>query len=143
MIKIIVRGEPRGKDRPRFNRKSGRAYTTKETRQYEESIQAAHRERYGDKMFPKDVPLATEIKAYCSVPASDSKVKRAKKLGGLIRPTKKPDWDNIGKVVADALNKVAFFDDAQIVEAHIYKYYGETPRIEVKIGEVNEKIINP
>jgi Holliday junction resolvase RusA-like endonuclease len=37
----------------------------------------------------------------------------------------KPDWDNIGKIVSDALNGVAYADDAQIVSGTVEKVYHE------------------
>ena len=54
-------------------------------------------------------------------------------LDRVIRPTKKPDWDNIGKVVADSLNQVAYRDDAQVVDSQVRKFYSDQPRIEVTI----------
>lgn len=33
-----------------------------------------------------------------------------------------PDWDNLGKLVSDALNKVAYKDDAQIVSGTVRKH---------------------
>lgn len=56
-------------------------------------------------------------------------------LLGLIRPTKKPDIDNITKAVLDALNKVAYKDDAAIVQFSVEKFYSDNPRVEVTIGE--------
>ena len=50
-----------------------------------------------------------------------------------IRPTKKPDMDNILKIIADALNKVAYYDDKQIVECSIKKYYSNAPKVIVEI----------
>lgn len=44
---------------------------------------------------------------YCALASSDNRKKRAAKLSGAIRPTKKPDCDNIGKIVADSLNGIA------------------------------------
>lgn len=38
-------------------------------------------------------------------------------LAGEIRPTKKPDMDNVVKIIADSLNNLAYYDDTQIVEA--------------------------
>ena len=55
-----------------------------------------------------------------------------------IRPVKKPDADNIIKVVADSLNQVAYHDDAEIVRVSLAKYYGRQPRIEVEIKTVEE-----
>ena len=51
----------------------------------------------------------------------------------LIRPTRKPDFDNIGKVICDALNGIAYRDDAQIVDALVRKFYSDTPRVIVEI----------
>ena len=44
-------------------------------------------------------------------------------VSGSILPTKKPDGDNVEKAVADALNKVAYLDDSQIIEAKWQKIY--------------------
>ena len=51
----------------------------------------------------------------------------------LILPTKKPDTDNIAKAILDALNGVAYYDDAQVVELHVVKKYSDEPRAEVMI----------
>ena len=64
-----------------------------------------------------------------------TKKKRKLVEEGVLRPTKKPDWDNIGKIVSDALNKFAFLDDAQIVDARVVKEYSKTPKVIVKISE--------
>ena len=57
---------------------------------------------------------------------------------GEIRPVKKPDADNIIKVVADSLNKVAYRDDADIVRVALEKFYSWQPRIEVEIKTLEE-----
>ena len=131
IARFIVLGEPQGKGRPRFTGR-GRAYTPAKTAQYEAQIRRAYQSQAGQ-VFPEGIPLAVRIIAYYRVPASDSKRKRLDKLQHRIRPTKKPDWDNIGKVVCDALNGVAYKDDAQIVTAVVYKFYGDQPRVEVEI----------
>lgn len=78
------------------------------------------------------------IKAYYAIPTSASKKKQAAMEAGEIRPTKKPDADNIIKVVADSLNQVAYHDDAEIVGVSLAKYYGRQSRIEVEIKTVEE-----
>ena len=50
------------------------------------------------------------------------KKKQKQALSGDILPTVKVDLDNCAKVVCDALNRVAFADDKQIVELYIKKY---------------------
>lgn len=50
----------------------------------------------------------------------------------------KPDWDNIGKIVCDSLNLVAYHDDSAVVDAQVRKFYSETPRVDVMI-----KVVGP
>ena len=143
IVKLVIYGEPKGKARPRYSRKAKRVYTPTDTVNYENLIRAAYWAKYGNVcVFPKDMPLDMRIRAYYEVPRSDSVKCRSKKLAGAIRPTKKPDWDNIGKIAADALNKVAYYDDAQVVDAQIRKFYSNNPRVEIIIkyagGKSNE-----
>ena len=42
---------------------------------------------------------------------------------GELLPCKKPDADNIAKVICDALNKVAYGDDTQICSLKVDKRY--------------------
>ena len=50
-------------------------------------------------------------------------------------PTKKPDADNIAKVVCDALNGLAYKDDAQVIDLTVHKRFGD-PKVIVKIWEM-------
>jgi len=47
--------------------------------------------------------------------------------------TKKPDLDNLIKLIKDACNKIIWKDDAQVVSIFAEKVYSETPRKEVII----------
>lgn len=51
------------------------------------------------------------------------------------QPTLKPDWDNIGKAVCDALNGIAYKDDAQIISAEVIKRWAVDgiPKVIVEI----------
>lgn len=53
---------------------------------------------------------------------------------------KKPDIDNIAKVVCDALNGVAYKDDKQIVSLKLAKRYGSLPMVVIDINEIKEQI---
>ena len=75
------------------------------------------------------------ITAYYSIPKSTSHKKHVAMLEHKIRPTKKPDMDNVCKSIADSLNKIAYRDDTQIVDCQIRKFYGEWPRVVVTIQE--------
>lgn len=135
MIQFVIMGEPQGKGRPRFAR-SGHTYTPEKTAAYEKAAALAYKRRYQGKSFEKGVPLEMRIRAYCKVPQSASKAKRADMLSGMIRPIKTPDADNIAKIICDALNGVAYHDDAQIVRIAVEKYYGATGYVEVALKEI-------
>jgi Holliday junction resolvase RusA-like endonuclease len=131
-ITFTVLGEPVGKARQRVTRFG--TYTPEKTVLYENLIKTEYRRQCNDHRFDDKQPLCMEVKAEYMIPASASKAKRAAMARGEIRPMKKPDWDNVGKVVSDALNKLAYRDDTQIVDCTVRKFYSESPKITVKIG---------
>lgn len=55
---------------------------------------------------------------------------------GAILPSRKPDVDNIEKAVLDALNGIAYKDDARVHRTSGAKFYGAPPRLEITIKEV-------
>lgn len=139
-IKFTIYGEPVGKQRPKFasRGKFVQAYTPKKTENYENLIKLEYQAQVGNDMFPRERALGMLITAYKGVPKGTSKKREGLMSLRKILPGKKPDWDNIGKVVSDALNGIAFADDAQIVTACVRKLYGARPRVEVEIWEVGD-----
>ena len=129
---FTVAGEPQGKARPRFTR-CGRTYTPRKTVAYEEAIREAFR-MAGGKLT--EMPVKVQITAYCKIPISVSKTRAEKMFHGEILPAKKPDVDNIGKVVLDALNGVAYKDDAQVCLLKVGKLYSHDPMIFVTVSDV-------
>ena len=124
-LHIRINGEPRGKQRPRFT-KQGRTYTPKETRQYEQEIREAALKAaaiLGYAKPPADCPVQVHITSHCAIPKSWSRKKREAAQQGKIRPTVEPDADNIGKIICDALNEIAYHDDKQVVELLVSKRY--------------------
>lgn len=133
-VTFTIPGAPSGKERPRFNGRTGRTYTPQKTRDYEETVRECCKEAL-DAPFPPDAAIRCEIFAAFPLLASDSKPKRRRKLADLLKPTKKPDWDNIGKIVCDALNGVAYHDDSQITCAVVKKRYAAFPCVRVTLSE--------
>ncbi|MGG4449613.1 RusA family crossover junction endodeoxyribonuclease [Brevibacillus porteri] len=79
--------------------------------------------------------LALKIVFIMPIPASWSKKKR---WDALEKPhTSTPDLDNLIKGCTDALNKVVWLDDKQIVSVDATKTYGFEPRIELYVTEVS------
>lgn len=134
MYEFEMIGDIVGKARPRMNTRTGRAYTPTNTKLYEYSLR-----QWFIREYPYFKPLENRVKvsivAYFDIPKSTSKKKKTEMLKDNISPTKKPDIDNIIKIVLDAMNKFAFKDDTQVTKLEVEKKYAETPKIYVKIEE--------
>lgn len=132
MYQFEVLGEPIGKARPRVTRWG--AYTPQKTVDYENKIKAV----YGGRFY--EGYLQIDVKAYFKIPKSTSKKKKESMLMGEIKPDKKPDIDNVLKIVLDSLNKTAYKDDAQVIKASITKEYSDMPRIKITISELEKSV---
>ena len=134
-IKFTVPGPPFGKQRPKFSRAGEyvKTYTPDKTVNYENLVKLMYQQAEKGRKFSEDAAVDVRIIAYYEIPKSTSKKKRKAMLEHRLRPTKKPDWDNIGKIVCDSLNKVAYRDDSAVVDAQVRKFYSENPRVDVMI----------
>mgnify|MGYP004476929401 CR=1 FL=1 len=141
LFMFTVPGKPQGKARARtfYNGNSGKmsSVTPEKTVLYENLIKTCFRQKYGQERFSDDAYIIVRITAFFAPPKSVSKKKRAEMLADKIRPAKKPDIDNIAKVVLDALNGIAYHDDTQVVGLAIAKAYSEEPRLEITLGEAD------
>ena len=137
IFEFTIPGKPCGKQRPRFG--NGRTYTPTETVNYENLVKVMYRTAYPDiQPIAAGTPIVANIIAYYPIPASTSKKRRDKMTAGLILPMVKPDADNVSKVILDALNRIAYHDDAQIVLLTALKRYSDEPRVVVKLMEYAE-----
>lgn len=124
-MEFIVEGEPQGKARPRFSRRSGTVYTPAKTAKYEKEIRDSFFVA-GGKMIPDGSYVTVAVDAYFKIPKSYAKGKRLACKYNINRPDKKPDIDNVLKVVLDALNRVAYEDDKQVIEVICRKWYSQS-----------------
>jgi len=139
-IVIRVAGEPVPKGRPRIGRGPGghpMAFTPAHTRQYENQL------RYNAQLAMDGRPmlegaLRMSVVACLPVPRSWSERKRQKALAGIIHPTSRPDADNFLKIAADALNKLVFADDSQIVRMAVSKIYSTAPSLMITVSQLGE-----
>ena len=136
IFEIVIPGKEQGKGRPRFSKYSG-AYTPAPTVRYEKRIANAFREKYPNhKLIDEAIEL--EMESYFYVPKSWTKKKKAQAFSGEMLPLKKPDIDNVLKIV-DGLNNVAWTDDALITDARIKKRYASAPNEERLIIKFKKK----
>ncbi len=135
-IRFSIPGDPVAKARPRFTR-NGYAYTPDKTRIYEETVRlhAIHAMR-GKKMLTGAIGL--RVTAYFPIPKSFTKTKKEQAISGSLLHTKKPDWDNVGKIVSDALNGIVYADDAVVSDGAVKKQYSDFPRVEVQVECLGE-----
>ena len=127
MYYFRIPGEPTGKARPRVVR--GHSYTPEKTVLYENLVKTCYR-------GPVYIgPVEVQITACFQVPKSVSASKRERMLSGEIPPVKRPDCDNIGKIICDALNYTAYGDDAQVVRLSVRKVWGTVGEVQVGIRE--------
>ena len=112
---FVVEGKPTGKGRPRFKRMGSfvQTYTPEKTADYEKLVRLKFQNVGG---VITDKPVKIEITAFFAPPKSTRKRDKAEMLANRILPAKKPDCDNIAKIILDALNKIAYVDDSQVVE---------------------------
>lgn len=135
-VDFVIQGKVQAKQRPRFNRYSGKTYTPNETIAYENWVKTCYLEKYKDKEL-MEKPLRVTIKAYFEIPKSTSKKRKQQMMDNEILPMVKPDTDNIAKGVLDSLNGIAYKDDKQVAELIVYKFYNDTPYVNVTIEEID------
>ena len=131
---IVVEGTIRGKQRPRFKKKTGKAFTPNQTINYENWVKQCYIKQ-SNKLLQG--PIRARIEIYYSVPKSYSKRKIEAIKYGTDYPMKKPDCDNVVKIVLDSLNKIAYDDDKQVVELTVLKRWTfDNERIEFEMEEI-------
>ena len=136
MVMYTVYGEPVGKGRPRFARRGNfvSTYSPQKTKTYEDEIRMMAKAAMGSSE-PLETSVTVAIYIRVGIPASFSKQKRKYAIEGILKPTKKPDIDNIAKCFLDGMNDIVYLDDKQVVNLHITKVYAETPAVEVMVKE--------
>ena len=133
-VRIVVRGEPFGKGRPKLGVVAGHAhaFTPAKTRTKEGIITTAATDAMNGRP-PFSAPLCFSLVAVMAVPQSWSQKRKRAALAGEELPAKRPDLDNCLKAVLDAMNTVVFTDDALIVEIRARKVYGQVPQTIVEV----------
>lgn len=132
-ISFNIPGKSLGKGRPRFSTRGGfvKIYTPEKTASYENFVKVCYLNEFHD--FKIKGEIDAEIIAYFPIPKNFSKKKRQLVLYGEIHPAKKPDCDNIAKIILDSLNGIAYEDDKQIIDLKVAKFYSNDPHVNVTL----------
>ena len=99
---------------------SGHFYKTRETGKVQKIVQEAFKKALPEgaelPLFGENVPVIVTVDTYRPLPKSKPKRVRSEP------DTFKPDFDNIEKLIADALTGLAYEDDKQVVDCHTIKH---------------------
>lgn len=133
-LRLSIPGRPKGKQRPIPAPGHTRPFTPAETVAAEKRIAELWRRK-----FPRHVPLTGPIMlrftAVFAIPTGFTTAQRTAALDGRLYATLKPDKDNIEKLICDALNGLAWVDDAQIQGGGV-KRYGSPERVDIELTEL-------
>ena len=130
---LEIPGQPQGKQRPRYAKRTGVVYTPTETKAYEKKVHALWWQSGGETLHGA---VRLDVVAYYEVPKSATKAAQMAMLDGTRVPAKKPDIDNVIKIVMDGLSGAAYDDDTQVVWPTGRKVYAAEPCVKIKITEL-------
>lgn len=136
-IQFTVPGRLGGKGRPRFAAIASRVrvFTPKKTKYYEAIVRHFAIQALGEGIRRQlEGPLALRVNIRLQHPKRFS----LKMRNAAVWPMGKPDLDNVLKLVGDALNGIAYKDDAQIASAYIERLYDsrQPEQVQVSITEL-------
>ena len=119
-MKIFIPGEPIAQPRVKVSTRGGfaRAYVDAKhpIHAYKQAIRLAYVNAGGEVL---EGPVSVRIVCWFERPKSHSKKRRQH-----TEPkTTKPDLDNVGKAILDALNEIAYNDDGQVYRLTVEKWY--------------------
>lgn len=143
MVHFSVRGVPVAKERPRTRIVQGRGrafakiYTPAKTKNYERLVRYEARlamRAAGLRQFLG--PVIVNLSFDFPIPPSYPAKLRAECLAGTAFHTKRPDIENLEKIILDAMNDCVFHDDAQVVESHCRKRFAADPKVSVHVEEL-------
>lgn len=125
----FIEGAPVAQGRPRFTTRGGyaRAYDPPKSKEWKEEV-ARQIKLSLPSPYPlfKEGPLVVNLDFYMPKPKSLPKK--------VIDHVKKPDLDNLGKAIKDAMNGLVYKDDSQVVHLIIRKMYAITkPGVNIEV----------
>lgn len=109
----------------------GMRYTDAEVKNYAALVRMCAAEAMADSN-PLTTALAMDVRVFLPIPGSWSRKRQEAAAAGLILPTVRPDWENIGKAIGDGAESIVYIDDKIIVDGRVRKLYDLNPRVDVR-----------
>lgn len=133
VLEMTIPGKLKAKQRARTT-KTGHTYTPRDTVVAEAYIRE-HFSNHFPAHKPLEGPVSIEIEVYRVPPQSWAKWRREAALNGTYLDAMGADLDNKVKTVMDALNRVAFIDDSQVIHVTARKCFDAFDHVYVRIEE--------
>lgn len=139
ILKLKVPGEPCGQGRPIISTINGRPRgvdpaKSRNYKAYVAALAVAAAKEQGWQYTEGSVLVV--ISACFAVAKYKSKKYKAACYDGVELPCKKPDADNIAKIICDAMNGIVYKDDVQVCELTVIKRFvreGQEPYVDVQV----------
>tara|TARA_B100000029_G_scaffold241014_2_gene238216 strand:+ start:7251 stop:7688 length:438 start_codon:yes stop_codon:yes gene_type:complete len=140
-LTVMIPGEPVSQGRPRFSTYGGfpRAYDPKKSKEGKQSVRffvsKAMEEQGIDTLTG---PIMMQVQFGIKLPKSQERKRTPRPR---IWRVKKPDLDNLIKLVKDGCSGIVFLDDNQIVKVAAEKIQcaqGEAPFTKIRFAELEE-----
>lgn len=137
-MKITIPVPPRPQSRPRFNRRTKRAYEDRDMSAYKRAVRHYIKARKPERL--EKCPVSVQVTFYVYPPEYLKKKKRVAHLleSEALYVDKKPDLDNYFKAVTDAAEGLLYKNDSQIAAITMQKLYSLDPRTEIEVEELND-----
>ncbi len=87
---------------------------------------------------PLNGPIQVDLTFYFVPPKSTSGIRRRQMINHVIHHTKKPDADNCAYLVTNAMKKIFYTDDSQIIDLHIHKRYSDVAKTVIKVIPIEQ-----
>ena len=126
----MIEGEPLAQKRARFARVGAHVRTYDPMSEKKEVTKAIIRAQVRQRLKGS---VCCVMEFFMPIPKSYTKKRREACIAMEELPAKKPDIDNFVKYYFDCMNDIAFDDDSQVCALEAYKYFSETPRVEIKL----------
>jgi len=133
-MKIIIEGNPIPQRRPEVRIWNGKVRGYDPSAQKKEEIKKQLWAEKKIKEMYKDCPLRVKVEFYMAIPKSLS-LKKQKELENQYH-IKRPDLDNLYKLVTDLLEGMAYNKDECICDFSGVKRYSSKPRTEITIEKL-------
>lgn len=143
-LHFIINGEPIAKQSFRYAIRKGKdgkdfvsKYQKSDIVKAEQYIGWEVKRQLPKNFAPFDVAIGIRALFVFPIPNAFTKKQRAQiEANEVIFKDTKPDFDNLQKLLLDAMQGIVYVNDSRIVKAEAVKIYGKVPRIEVEVYEV-------